>query len=134
MTKYLLDTNICIFFLRGKHNIDKQIIKKGIANCCISEITVAELLYGVECSRLYVEENKKQVLEFINIIPVIPISNVLPVYAREKSLLRKNGTLIDDMDIFIGATAIANEMILVTDNEKHLNRLSKIKIENWIER
>jgi tRNA(fMet)-specific endonuclease VapC len=92
------------------------------------------LLYGVECDRLYAEENKKRVLEFVNIIPVIPISNALPVYAKEKSLLRKGGTLIDDMDIFIGATAIANDMILVTDNEKHLNRLSKIKIENWIER
>jgi tRNA(fMet)-specific endonuclease VapC len=134
MAKYLLDTNICIFFLRGKFNIDKQIRKKGIDNCCISEITVAELLYGVECNQLYAEENRKQVLEFIDKISVIPISNTLLVYAKEKALLRKNGNLIDDMDIFIGATAIANNLILTTDNEKHLNRLSKIKIENWIER
>ncbi|MDR1160755.1 MAG: type II toxin-antitoxin system VapC family toxin [Tannerellaceae bacterium] len=134
MDKYLLDTNICIFFLRGKYDVDKQIRSIGIDNCCISEITIAELLYGVECDLLYAEENKKRVMEFVNIMSVIPISNALPVYAKEKFLLRKSGTLIDDMDIFIGATAIANDMILVTDNEKHLNRLSKIKIENWIER
>ena len=42
--------------------------------------------------------------------------------------------MIDDLDIFIGVTAMVNNMILVTDNEKHLNRLSKIKIENWVER
>jgi len=36
------------------------------------------------------------------------------------------------MDIFIGATAIAYNMILVTDNEKHLKRLSNINIENWV--
>jgi len=36
------------------------------------------------------------------------------------------------MDLFIGSTAVANDMVLVTDNEKHLNRLSNIKIENWI--
>ena len=58
----------------------------------------------------------------------------LPIYAKEKAALRKNGTLIDDIDIFIGATAIANNMILVTDNERHLERLSNIKIENWIKR
>jgi len=60
------------------------------------------------------------------------VSDAIPVYAKEKALLRKTGTLIDDMDIFIGATAIANNMVLVTDNEKHLKRLSNIKIENWI--
>jgi tRNA(fMet)-specific endonuclease VapC len=109
-------------------------MNKGLSNCCISEITVAELLYGIECDQLYAEENKERVLRLIDIISVVPISNILPVYAKEKALLRKNGTIIDDMDIFIGATAIANDMILVSDNEKHLKRLSKIKIENWIER
>jgi tRNA(fMet)-specific endonuclease VapC len=58
----------------------------------------------------------------------------LAVYAKEKHLLRQAGAIIDDLDIFIGATAIANNMIMVTDNEKHLGRLSKIRIENWVER
>jgi tRNA(fMet)-specific endonuclease VapC len=48
--------------------------------------------------------------------------------------LRRKGALIDDMDLFIGATAIANNMILVTENAKHLARLENIKIENWITR
>jgi tRNA(fMet)-specific endonuclease VapC len=109
-------------------------MNKGLVNCCISEITVAELYYGVECDLFNAIENKKRVDNFINCITIIPVSNALAVYAKEKSLLRKNGKLIDDLDIFIGATAIANDMILVTDNEKHLNRLSKIRIENWVER
>jgi tRNA(fMet)-specific endonuclease VapC len=61
----------------------------------------------------------------------MPITNVLLEYAHQKAILRKEGKLIDDMDLFIGATAITNNMILVTDNEKHLNRLQNIKIENW---
>ncbi|GAB6012321.1 type II toxin-antitoxin system VapC family toxin [Viscerimonas tarda] len=133
MEKYLLDTNICVFFLRGKFNIDKIIKQKGLKNCNISEITVAELLYGAECDT-NVEENKKRVNEFVRKMNVIPIFNVLSVYAKEKKTLRQTGNIIDDFDILIGATAIASNMILVTDNEKHLSRLSNIKFENWVER
>ncbi len=48
--KYLLDTNICIYYLKGIHSVDKKIKKIGISNCSISEITVAELKYGIEKS------------------------------------------------------------------------------------
>ena len=58
----------------------------------------------------------------------------MSIYAKEKAKLRKSGKLIDDFDILIGATAVANNLILVTENENHLNRLSKINIENWIKR
>ncbi|MDR0872730.1 MAG: type II toxin-antitoxin system VapC family toxin [Prevotellaceae bacterium] len=133
MAKYLLDTNICVFFLRGKFNIDTIIKQKGLKNCNISEITIAELLYGAECDT-NMEENKKQVNEFVKKMNVIPIFNVLPVYAKEKKILRQTGNIIDDFDILIGATAIAGNMILVTDNGKHLSHLSNIKIENWVER
>ena len=134
MKKYLLDTNICIFFLRGKMNIDTKIDKVGVENCYISEITVAELLYGVECSDNNDAKNKKVVIDFIKDMQVISVSTALYTFAEEKAKLRKSGVMIDDLDIFIGATAIANDMILVTDNEKHLKRISKIKIENWVER
>ena len=49
MTKYLLDTNICIFFLQGKYNVPARIKEIGRKNCYISEITVGELLYGAVC-------------------------------------------------------------------------------------
>lgn len=133
MTQYLLDTNICVFFLRGKESIKEEILFKGVDNCFISEITVAELLYGVECDEYNFNENRRKVNEFIEILQIIPITNVLLEYAQQKATLRKSGNLIDDMDLFIGATAIVNNMVLVTSNEKHLKRLSNIKIENWLQ-
>jgi tRNA(fMet)-specific endonuclease VapC len=132
MAKYLLDTNICVFFLRGKKQIVEKIISNGIANCFISEVTIAELLYGVECDETYSIENRRKVSELIDILPIVPITNVLQEWASQKSILRKKGELIDDLDLFIGATAIANNMILVTDNEKHLKRLANIQLENWV--
>jgi tRNA(fMet)-specific endonuclease VapC len=40
MKSYLLDTNICIYFLKGEFGIDKKIETVGMENCYISEITV----------------------------------------------------------------------------------------------
>ena len=50
MGKYLLDTNICVFLLRGLYGITERLELIGRENCRISEITVGELLYGAACS------------------------------------------------------------------------------------
>ena len=133
MAKYLLDTNICVFYLRGKHKLNEQMKEVGLSNCCISEITLAELKYGAEFSD-YVSDNMNLVNEFAEHITILPIFNSLGLYAKEKARLRKSGILIDDFDLLIGCSAIANKLILVTENEKHFNRIRKIKIENWINR
>jgi tRNA(fMet)-specific endonuclease VapC len=119
--------------MKEKYNVDERLMQTGIENCFISEITLAELLYGAEYGD-DVEEATVMVNELVGKIKIIPVSNAIGVYAKEKASLRKAGTLIDDLDIFIGATAIANGLIMVTDNGKHLNRLSGIKTVNWVER
>lgn len=133
MPKYLLDSNICIFLLRGKFDINQRINEVGWNNCYISEVTVAELKYGAEYSN-DVSKNQKMINEFTQKITVVPIFQIIDVYAKEKAILRKSGIIIDDFDLLIGSTAIFHKMILVTENVKHLQRLSKIKLENWINR
>lgn len=93
-------------------------------------MTVAELKYGVENSKT-VEPMRKIVETFISKFFIIPIYNSLDIYAKEKAKLRKQGLMIDDFDILIGATAVANEMIMVTNNVSHLSRLDNIIIEDW---
>jgi tRNA(fMet)-specific endonuclease VapC len=74
----------------------------------------------------------KEVVEaFIPKFPIIPIYNSLDIYAKEKAKLRRQGLIIDDFDILIGATAIANNMVMVTNNVYHLSRLDNIIIEDW---
>ena len=130
MKKYLLDTNICIYFIKGQYELNKKILEVGEQNCFISEITVAELKYGIENSRT-VETLRKIVESFIPKFPVIPIYSCLDIYAKEKAKLRKQGLLIDDFDILIGSSAVANAMVMVTNNVGHLSRLGNITIENW---
>lgn len=132
MKKYLLDTNICIYFLKGLFNLDQKIEKAGISNCFISEITVAELKFGAENSE-HRERNRRTVDQFVNRFTVIPIFNSLNVYAREKSRLRKRGLSLDDFDLLIGATAITNNLVLVTRNVSDFKRMRGIRIENWVD-
>ncbi len=130
--RYLLDTNICVFLLRGKYDIASHIEEVGIENCCISEITVAELLYGAACSN-DVMKNLQSVKNFCKDIDVVPISGCLEIYASQKALLRSQGLLIDDFDMLIGCTALYHDMVLVSDNTKHFERLPVI-LDNWVER
>ena len=132
--QYLLDTSICVFFLRGKLNLDKIINEKGLENCFISEITVFELKYGAENS----DDPKKShraVDKFVKGLTIIPIFGIVDQYANNKVLLRKNGTpMYDEFDLIIGVTALTNEMILATDNIKDFRHIKNLKLENWVER
>ncbi|MFC4479296.1 type II toxin-antitoxin system VapC family toxin [Flavobacterium chungangensis] len=131
---YLLDTSICIFFLRGKLNLDKMVKEVGLENCYISEITVAELRFGAENSADPKKSNKSVDI-FLNGLTIIPIFGSIKRYAVEKVRLRKLGKPInDEFDLLIGVTAVENQLILVTDNVKDFKLLDGIQMENWFER
>jgi len=116
--KYLLDTNICAFFLRGKFDIDQEIDKVGWKNCYISEITVLELKYGVELSKQKDGINREPQLErFLSTINIVPITGVLSLAAQEKIRLRLAGTPADDdFDLLIGCTSVVHRMTMVTSS------------------
>jgi tRNA(fMet)-specific endonuclease VapC len=99
--KYLLDTNICIYFLKGKYNLAAKFEEVGFENLYISEITLAELKYGAEKSE-YPEKNRKTVEEFADQIKLLPIFKAIDAFAKEKARLRKKGNVVDDFDLLIG--------------------------------
>ncbi|MFH1049904.1 MAG: type II toxin-antitoxin system VapC family toxin [bacterium] len=131
MSKYLIDTNICIYYMKGNPGLLKKFEEVKISNCFISEITVAELKFGVENSK-YKTKNKENMLNLISSMQILPIYASLDIYAKEKARLRNSGMIIDDFDLLIGATAVANKLILVTNNLSHFERIKGIKLENWI--
>lgn len=131
--KYLLDTNICIHFFRGDFNLIDKLEKVGIENCAISEITLAELVFGAENSK-YPKKNYQLIETFSEQVAILPILDAILVYGKEKVRLRKIGKMISDFDLLIGTTAIANNLIMVTENTKEFIRIEKIEIENWVER
>ena len=128
--KYLLDTNICVFCLRGKFEMNRKIAMVGINNCFLSEITVAELYYGAENS-----DNPKKTMreteDFINLFRVIPFSKSLHTFGKEKAYLTSIGRKIENFDMSIGSIALQHKMVMVTDNVDHLGRIRGIEIQNW---
>lgn len=129
--KYLLDTSICIYYFKGKYNLLDKLNETGFENCAISEVTLAELIYGAENSQNR-EKNFNIIEKFSEQILILPIMDAVYIYGKEKSRLRKRGTMISDLDLLIGSTAVSRSMIMVTRNVKEFDRIRDIKIENWI--
>jgi len=88
LKKYLLDTNICVYFLKGLYNLDKKIEKVELENCFVSEITFAELKFGAENSEKP-EKNRKTVDEFVSKFTILPIFSSLDVYAKKSKTKKK---------------------------------------------
>ncbi len=130
---YLLDTNICIHFFRGKFNLLDKFLNVGLHQCAISEITLAELIFGAENSS-NPKKNHSIIEKFISQMTVIPIYNCIYRYGKEKARLRKNGLMISDFDLLIGCTAVENRLIMVTENTNEFDRISEIELDNWISR
>jgi tRNA(fMet)-specific endonuclease VapC len=130
VNKYLLDTNICAYFFNGQFNLKEKIREVGFENCVVSEITIAELKYGIAKSSK--KEKNQQVLDtFQAEIDILPIFPALDIYATEKVRLKTKGKMVDDFDLLIGATAIHNNLTLVTKNVSDFDRLDGIIIEDW---
>lgn len=130
MKKYLLDTNICIFYIKGQYELDRKIDEVDSENCHISEMTLAELKFGVENSEKK-EKNQKALDDFLTGVTVIPIFHAIDLYAKEKARLRKSGLTIDDFDLLIGVTAVTNNLVMVTNNTGHFQRIKGIELEDW---
>lgn len=128
--RYLLDTDICISFLKNNDSVAEKIEAVGIDNCYVSEITIIELTYGAYHSGHF----KRHIIEVRKIeqlYDIISVYSSIDEFSKEKSRLRNLGQLIPDFDLLIGTSAVANDMIMVTNNVKHLSRIDSIRIENW---
>ncbi len=131
MSLYILDTDICIYWLKGNRTVEKRVLKEGLKNIAITFITECELIYGAYKSDR-VEHNLKVVEELRKKLMIIHSSdNVALYYGKLKAELEKKGIPLDDVDLLIASITLANNAILVTNNTKHFRRVKELKIENW---
>lgn len=130
--RYLIDTDTIIFFLKGKFSLNKKIEAVGLENCFVSIITIAELFFGVGNSTPeYVTRRELEAKAIREKFNVVTLENAVQIYGQQKAKLKREGNRIEDNDLFIGATAIGNNMTLVTRNTKHFERLDNIQLEDW---
>ncbi len=132
--KYYLDTNICIYFLKGiNENIKRKLLEKHPNEIKICSIVQAELLYGAEKS-IKKEENLKNIKEFLFPFEIVSFGeNEAESYSMIRAKLEKEGRIIGPNDLLIAATVLENDGTLITNNVDEFKRVENLKIENWSE-
>ena len=128
---YLIDTDIIIFALRG----DKTVLAKFEENknipISISMITYAELVFGAKRS----QNERTNMLKVNRIREIYPVEDlnigIMELFADIKANMYSKAIRIEDMDLFIAATAIYNDLTLVTNKTKHFKNIPLLKLENW---
>ena len=130
--KYMLDTNICIYIIKHKPELAiKRFLEHDPDDICISSITYAELMYGVEKSQA-VEKNRLAMSLFLSPITVVDFDGyAAEEYGRIRAELEKMGTPIGPMDMLIAGHAKSEGLILVTNNTREFNRVDNLVIEDW---
>jgi tRNA(fMet)-specific endonuclease VapC len=130
---YMLDTNICIYTMK-KHppGVFKNLRKLSPDSVGISAITEAELRFGMSNSSKP-EHNHRILDEFLGPFQIVPFDSAAAAhYGEIRSHLRRNGTLIGNMDLLIAAHARSLPVTLVTNNMKEFERVPGLKLENWV--
>jgi len=127
--KYLLDTNIISYYLKGNEGL-KEKISDNIDSLAISIISYYEIISGLQS----INANKR-ITEFEKFCELIDVVNLdrasILASCQIYSDLKKSGNLIDDIDILIAGIALSNNLIMITDNTDHFKRISGLKVENW---
>ena len=133
MAKYIIDTNTWIEYFKHRNGVPERMDKESLENLCVSEVTIAELLYGAVHSK-NVDRHLLEVRELQRDITVLPISDALDDYADIRHSLTSKGIIVEDFDMLIGATARHYGLIVVTDNLKHFTPMPGVEVENWVTR
>ena len=130
--KYLPDTNICVYLLNGNAAIKRRVAKVGVFSIAISNSILAELYFGAYNS-VKVDENLQKIELFKKDLRILSDSEESAMlFGNIKAVLKSEGNIIEDFDILIASIAMANNCVLVTNNEKHFSRIEGLKIENWL--
>jgi len=130
--RYLLDTDICIY-LRSN---DRPAVTRRFAvlerdEAAVSVISFGELLYGAARSKspIRAQQGIEWLLRTVRILP-LPMASAA-IYGHIRAELSVPGRVIGPNDLWIAAHALAENLVLVTNNGREFRRVKGLKIENW---
>lgn len=130
---YLLDTNICLYALNGSNpGVVDRLRRTRRSELHISSVTIAELYFGAARSRR-ARNNAERVRTFI--APLTEMSfdrKAAEVYGPARARLAARGCQIGPMDMLIAATGLGHGLVVVTNNQRELERVPGLQVENWV--
>lgn len=138
--RYMLDTDVCIDMIHGKHPEQTERVRENLDECCMSAITYMELSIGTvrgrdptEPADIELIRRDQYALEmFAFSIRVLPFDGVAAaVGGAALAMMMNNGSSIGEMDTLIASHAKSLGLTLVTRNLKDFGRFEGLKVERW---
>jgi tRNA(fMet)-specific endonuclease VapC len=128
---YLLDTDTVIYILKGDPATTEHLKRHIHDSMKISVVTYMELYYGAYKSQR-ITANAARVKALGQSIEMAPINAaVAETFGMIKAALESGGHRLDDFDLAIAATALAYNLVLVTNNTDHFSRIDGLRLDNW---
>lgn len=130
---YFIDTNTCVYFLKGKYpSIAEEFKKHKPEEIKIPSMVKAELLFGVEKSK-HKEKNLEACNEFLEPFDVMAFDDrSTPIYGKLRSLLERKGSPVGPNDMIIAATVMARNGVLITHNINEFKKIDGLALEDWV--
>ena len=131
MLKYMLDTNIVIYVIKRRPIELLEVFNRHVGQMCISSITLAELLHGVEKSTMP-DHNLRQIEDFISRLEVLEYgAKAAAHYGEIRADLERRGTPIGVNDLHIAGHARSEGLTLVSNNLREFERVDALRLVNW---
>lgn len=128
---YLLDTNVCIGWLKGDTQIKKGWLSKHPDELRLCSVVKAELLYGARKS-VRVEENLRTLQRLFGTVAAVPFEDeAAHWYGLVRAELERAGTPLGPNDLMIAAIALAGDFVVVTRNTREFVRVPGLRVETW---
>lgn len=132
MLQYMLDTNIAIYVIKRRPEQMLETFNLHSGHMCISSITLAELMHGVEKSS-FPERNRINVEDFVSRLEILTYDESAAAhYGDIRADLERKGNPIGVNDLHIAGHARSRGLILVTNNMKEFSRVEGLRTVNWI--
>jgi tRNA(fMet)-specific endonuclease VapC len=129
--RYVLDTNTLIYFFKGLGDVSRHMLAHAPSELAIPAVVLIELEVGIAKSTSP-RKRKSQLQELTELVKVLPFGIAESKSAAQiRVKLEKKGLSIGPYDVLIGATALANNMCLVTHNQREFGRIKGLKFEDW---
>jgi tRNA(fMet)-specific endonuclease VapC len=132
MSRYMLDTDTCSYIMRRSYDaVLRRLEQIPVGDVCISVITKAELLFGVEVSPRRCQD-EAAVSAFLSYIEVLDFPDqAAQHYAKIRAELKTRGAMIGANNLLIAAHARSLGLTLVTNNTREFRRVRSLSLENW---
>jgi tRNA(fMet)-specific endonuclease VapC len=132
MPRFMLDTDTSSYVMkRSSAPVLDRLRDTAVAEVCVSVITKAELLYGVELSPRP-EQDRAALEAFLLHVETLEFQDVAAAhYAAIRANLKRSGQFIGANDLLIAAHARSLDLVLVTNNTAEFSRVTDLKLENW---